>query len=422
MHSLPARFNLFRRLNIAHPLVLFWGVWAVSYLLFGLHLSEWLAFQTSDVTRATAWICLPFGLAVVLFNVFYKLSPRMRSAPRKDIEDEDYLQRVERSLDRWFYRWVVLTLIEVAFSGGLPIIWMVTGSAKVYTEFGLPVIHVFIGSLLAVLALGKFGLYLLYGNRRRLFIPAFQLVWGIIIVSRGLIMGALIQAAVLWLCLRGVSLKRMIRVVSASVLAVLMFGYLGDLRSGSSSSFRDLARPTSNYPDWLPSGVLWFYIYVTSPLANLVNTGLTTKPADDPFFSRTILFMFPTPLRNAIYGKEFSEDPQTAGDLVTPSLTVSSAYVGPYLDYGFWGMGCYSALLGVISAYCWRRRSTFRDQLRYAIIGQCLVFSVFWNFLFYNPLLGQFFWIYLIFATRQVVVFTNGNRHRSTSLLQGAIR
>ncbi len=403
MPTVPVRLNLFRRFNIAHPLVLFSGAWLASFLLFSLHLSEWLAFPQSEVARTVAWICVPFAVAVVLFNIFYELAPKMRSLLPKDIEDPGYLVRVERSMDRWFYCWIALAVVNVAFSGGLPIIWVLRGNSAVDIDFGLPVIQVFLTALLAVLALAKFGLYLLYGNRRRLLIPGFQILWGIAIVSRALIMGFAVEAAVLWLCVRAVNLKRMLRVFAASVLVILFFGYMGDIRTGS-DTFREVARPTSNYPEWLPSGALWFYIYIASPLANLVNTTEMSKPANDPLFSRTILFSFPSPVRNAIYGKQFTEDQQEAGDLVTPTLTVSSAYLGPYLDEGLWGMGLYSALLGVISAYCWRRRSTFRDKLRYVIIGECLLFSVFWNFLFYTPLLAQIVWVYIIFARRRVTL------------------
>lgn len=403
MHTVPVRLNLFRRFNIAHPLVLFVGAWLAAFLLFSLHLSEWLDFPQSEVTWTVAWICIPFAVAVVLFNIFYKLSPKMRSLLRKDIEDPDYLVRVERSMDRWFYCWIALAVVDVGFSGGLPIIWLLTGNSAVRTDFGLPVIQVFLTALLAVLAIGKFGLYLLHGNRRRLLIPGFQILWAIAILSRVVIMGFAVEAAVLWLCLRGANLRRTLRIFAASVLVILFFGYMGDIRTGS-EIFREVARPTRNYPEWLPSGVLWFYIYIASPLANLVNTTEMSKPANDPLFSRTILFSFPTPVRNAIYGKQFTEDQQGAGDLVTPTLTVSSAYVGPYLDEGLWGMGLYSALLGVISAYCWKRRSTFRDKLRYVIIGECLLFSVFWNFLFYTPLLAQVVWVYIIFARRRVTL------------------
>ena len=414
------RLKLFSRFNIAHPLALFLGAWLMSFLLFSLHLSEWLAFPQGEVTRTVAWICLPFVFAVVLFNIFDSLSPKVRAPSRPQVDQQDWLVRVERRIDRWFYCWIALTLVEVGFSGGLPVLWMLTGSAKVYSEFGLPVIHVFIWSLLAVLAMGKFGFYLLYGNRARLFIPAFQIFWGIVVVSRGLIMSALIQAAVLWLCMRGVSVTRVFRALIGSILIILLFGYMGDIRSGA-SSFRSLARPSSNYPEWLPSGALWFYIYVTSPLANLIHTTELSKPAGDPLFSSTILFMFPTPIRTAIYGKQFSDDQMNAGDLVTPNFTVSSAYVGPYLDYGFWGIGCYSSLLGLIAAYSWRRRGTFPGKLSYAIVGQCLLFSVFWNFLFYNPVLGQFFWIYLIFARKRLTLFAHTGQSQSLSAQQDAI-
>lgn len=403
MHTLPFRLNLFRSFNIAHPLGLFLGAWGTAYLLFSLHLSEWLSFPQSEVTRTVAWICVPFGLASALFSAFYAISPKMRSPSRKDVDDRDYLVRVERSMNRWFYCWVALAVLDIVLSRGLPIIWLLTGSSVSYTDFGVPVIQVFLTALLAILALGKFGFYLLYGNRKRLLIPAIQILWGIATVSRSLIIGAILQGVVLWLSLCGINLKRMLRVFAGSVLVVLFFGYMGDIRSGS-AVFREVARPTSNYPDWLPSGVLWFYIYIASPLANLVNTIEMSRPANDPLFSRTIYFSFPAPLRNAIYGKEFSDAQESVGDLVTPTLTVSSAYVGPYLDDGHWGMGCYSAFLGVISAYCWTRRRTFRDKLRYVIIGECLLFSVFWNFLFYTPLLAQFVWIYVIFARRQVTL------------------
>jgi oligosaccharide repeat unit polymerase len=400
--------------------VLFLSVWGTCLFLFILHLSEWFDFRTNDVSEIVAWICLPFVLAIVIFEILWSLLPKKWSGYRKDIDDPAYLRLVERRLERWFYCWLGLSLVEVVFSGGLPIVWLLTGNSKVYMDYGLPAIHVFLWALLNVLATAKFGIYLLHGNRRRLFIPVFQIFWGLMIVSRGLIMGALLQGALLWLCLRGIKAKVLFRAVTAVILIVLMFGYIGDVRTGA-SSFRAVARPTSSYPDWLPSGVLWVYIYATSPLANLVNTRLTRMPVSDAFFSHTVFFMFPAPLRNAFYGSRFTEDQGKASELITPNLSVSSAYVGPYLDYGFIGIGCYSTLLGVLSAYCWKKRKSFRHQLRYVIIGQCLVFSVFWNFLFYTPLLGQIFWIYLIFLKTQGATGVIVDQRHSFSSAPGEI-
>ncbi|HEX4004749.1 MAG TPA: O-antigen polymerase [Acidobacteriaceae bacterium] len=387
---------------ILHPLTLFASVWLLCFGLYAMRLSELLTFPVAQVGEVVAWVVVPFTAAILAFNLYYALAPKIEfHRGGVDLSDDDYLERAEKKIDRWFLYWIGLTIVEVATSGGVPLLWLMTGSAKNYTEFGLPVVHVFVWTLLLVLAMGKFGLYLIKGGRGRLLIPAVQLFWGVVIVSRGLILAALVQAAILWLCLRGISVRAIIRTLVASTLVVLLFGYAGDARSGG-TAFRSLARPTKNYPAWLPSGVLWMYIYVTSPLANLANTTISTKPADDIYFSRTLLFMLPTPMRNAIYGKDFATE-QGTGDLVDERLIVSSAYIGPYLDYGFVGIASYSVVLGLLAAYLWKRRErSLRDQVLYVIMAQCLMFSIFWNFLFYNPFLGQVFWIFLIFGRKRV--------------------
>jgi hypothetical protein len=295
--------------------------------------------------------------------------------------------------------------VEVIFSGGVPLLWLLRGSAKNYTEFGLPVVHVFASALISVLAPIEFALYIVNGGRRRLAIPAFSIIWSIVIVSRGAVVNDLLQYALLWACLRGIRLKTLVRSAVVALLVVLMFGYVGDFRSGTNGSsesdgtFRNLARPTSDYPDWLPSGVLWAYVYVASPLGNLIQTTVSTPPEWDPFFPRTLLNIFPTPLRDAMFGKDYALR-QGSGDLIESSLNVSSAYIGPFRDDGFWGMAAYSAVLALLSAAAWKRRSrSFENQVLYALVAQCLVLTIFWNFLFYNAFTWEFFWIFYLFRS-----------------------
>ena len=263
--------NLERNLNALpiHPLVVFCGVWLLALALYASHLSELLVFPTRDAARVVAWILAPFAATVFLTTLVWRLAPkRTRCRSRIDFSDLDYLTKVETRVDRWFRYWLVLTLIEVIFSGGVPLLWLMRGTAKDYSEFGLPFVHVLTGSLLGVIGLVKFGLWIIQGSRRRLLIPAFQILWGVAIISRGLMVVALLQYLLLWICLKGVRLKTMTRTAIFAVLFILLFGYIGDMRG--TGSFRALARPTSSYPDWLPSGVLWAYIYAASPLQNLV--------------------------------------------------------------------------------------------------------------------------------------------------------
>lgn len=398
--KMPRNYSKF----LIHPLTVFVSVWLLCFLLYAMHLSDLLIVETSQVEVVVEWIILPFVITIVAVELFYLASPKLRPRfERVDVHDNLYLRQVERRLDRWFWYWLVLTAIEIIFSGGIPILWLVTGSSKTYVDFGLPVIHVVAGSLLTVISLAKFGLYLLRGNWRRLFIPIFQLAWGVVVVSRGEVVTVLIQLAVLWFCLKRVTFKIISRITVISILVIFLFGYIGDSRSAGSQTFRDLARPTANYPDWLPSGVLWFYIYITSPLDNLVYTAQGTKPSYSILFPKTTYFLFPTVIRNAIYGKDPSIEQE--GDLVESSLNVSSAYIGPFVDYGYTGIGCFSVLMGLVTGYLWKKRRTLRDDLMYCIFAQCLALSIFWNYLLYFPFLVQIFWIYLLFSQRRFRLF-----------------
>jgi oligosaccharide repeat unit polymerase len=381
---------------LIHPLVLFISVWGTCFVLYAMHLSDLLNFTTGQVGRIVQWILIPYVVTVLLFQTFCWLAPKKPSEAKGGMDDEEYLRAIETKIHKWFILWCVLTVVEVVASGGLPILWLMQGGSKDYTAFGLPVLHVFLGSLLSVLALSEVGIFVLHGDKRRLLIPAWVLLWSMLVVSRAVMITSMLQWSVLWFFLKGARIGTILRTVASSLAVIFIFGYLGDSRTGG-EGFRALARPSWNYPDWLPSGFLWVYIYVTTPLGNLVNTSLQTTPLNSVLFPNTIYFLFPTVIRGVIYGTDTTF--ATGGDLVTESFNVSTAYIGPYRDFGHLGMVCFSALLGFIAAYYWRHRKTFRDGLIYTIVAQCLLFSIFTNFLFYNPFLGQVFWIYFLFRT-----------------------
>ena len=69
----------------------------LCFLLYAMHLSELLVFKTGDVARMVWWIIFPFVIANLFFNTFYSLSPKKPTRfVGKDIDDEVYLERVER--------------------------------------------------------------------------------------------------------------------------------------------------------------------------------------------------------------------------------------------------------------------------------------------------------------------------------------
>jgi hypothetical protein len=181
------------------------------------------------------------------------------------------------------------------------------------------------------------------------------------------------------------------RLVAITLAAVLLFGYVGDVRSGA-EAFRDLAQPTDSFPDWAPSGLLWAYIYITTPINNLLLTMHTRRPSFNPLLPDTAATLFPTVLRNVIYGKEGASE-AISGELETQALNVSTAFVGPYQDMGDSGIIGFSIVAAVLCEFYWRRSGLW-NIFAFSVFTQALVLSLFYNLLFSLPILGQLIWFY----------------------------
>jgi len=368
-------------------------VWGMVVLLYSLHLSYVLIFKTSLIFHVALWIVIPFvatlivciGFRTVLFSQSFRNQHIMSFTP-------DELAAVDRLIWRAFGVWIVLTLVEIAVSGGLPIIWLIQGSNKTYFDFGIPSVHGFLNSLLLALGVCQIALFAIEKKKKHLLIPTFVVVWSVIVVTRNMMMVMIIEGAIAWALLRGFSWKKVVKALIALVMLVLIFGYVGDFRSGG-DAFRKLAQPTNEYPVWLPSGALWVYIYLTTPVGNVVNTVLFEPPANDPLFPNTTSLLFPSVARKIIYG-EGALSEALSGNLVTDAFNVSTAYIGPFQDFGYLGIVCFSVLLAMVSYLVWSQCG-LRGVGAYAVIGQCVILSVFFNHLFYLPVITQLPWIYL---------------------------
>jgi oligosaccharide repeat unit polymerase len=209
-------------------------------------------------------------------------------------------------------------------------------------------------------------------------------------------MTALAEYAVIFLSLRAVKTSSLMKLGLGCVALILIFGFIGDLRSGA-EAFKELALPTKQYPDWLPSGVLWVYIYVTTPINNLLFTAHTFSPLNSLLIPNTAATLFPSVLRTAIYGNELGQ--AVSGNLVTAAFNVSTAYLGPFEDYGMFGIIMFSAFAALTSQYFWYRAS-LRDILIFAVLTQCLLFTLFYNLFLALPVIAQLFWLAYFFMPR----------------------
>lgn len=366
-------------------------IWLLICFLYSLRLSGLILYSGRDV------IHLVEGLLIVFF--FGSLLSYL--LPVRFIMPADWRvstnQRTEQVLDQrlciWFRIWCGITFLEILYSGGTPSLWLITGNPKTYMDFGIPTIHGFMNSMLLAICLVRMGMAIRFGRRKDFLYPLWAVFWSIIVITRQLMMVFLLEAAVIYCTYRAVKVKRIVSALLGLLVLVYLFGVIGDLRSGA-ASFLALAQPTSSYPEWLPSGVLWFYMYLSTPVNNLLYTFHTTQPLYDWRFPNTLSQLLPSIIRKMFFSS--AELGRVNGDLVTQSFNVSTAFAGPFQDFGLYGVLLISFLMSVLSGIYWRKR-TFRDRLCYAVLCQSLLMTVFYDHFLLLPVITQLIWLYIFF-------------------------
>jgi oligosaccharide repeat unit polymerase len=387
MKSLP----LNKRRTLLHPFMVFSCVWFTVVFLYSLHLSNLLLYSTQEVVVATGYIWIPFLGVIALYTAYHhwmKLAYRPRAQMRVI-----NLGLVERRLTIWFRLWVIVSIGEILISGGIPIIWIMQHNSKTYFDFGIHSLHGLANSLLVSVAVCRFALYLYSGERKHLKIPIFVLVWSLLVITRQLMLTALLEYAIIFLSIKVVRTRTVATILCLVLLLILIFGVVGDIRTGS-EAFRSLAQPTAQYPDWLPSGVLWVYIYVTTPINNLLYTMHSFHPLSSLLFPNTLSSLFPSVLHTLIYGDQGAQVENE--NLVTQAFNVSTAYVGPFEDYGLLGIVLFSSLTAFVCQFFWYR-PTLRDLLIFSVLTQCLVLTLFSNLFFLLPVISQIIWLFYFF-------------------------
>lgn len=378
-----------RRNLMLHPLTIVTGLWGLMLGLYALHLSDLLLFPILELVPITLAIWMPFAIVTLGYALW---RPRiLRQGYQLNVPSRTQLAVIEKRLRLLFRFWIGAAIFETIASGGVPFVWLFTNRAKTYVDYGVPSLHGLVNSLLLALAVSRVSLYLLSGERRHLKLPLFSVFWWVALVTRGTIFFTLVESMILWLCIRPVKLQTITKIAAYAVMVVLFFGWVGDLRTGA-ENFRSLARPSANYPLWLPSGVLWVYIYATTPMNNLEYTRSTRQPAYDPLLPHTLAQLFPTVVRNIVYG-----DPdEWSGALVDPiASNVSTAYLGPLQDFGLTAVFLFSTATALISQWYWYKPDP-RSLLTFAVLAQCLFFSIFFNLFLALPIIAQLGWFALI--------------------------
>ncbi|SCB95328.1 O-antigen polymerase [Kosakonia oryziphila] len=373
------------------PLAIFFIVWNIVLFLYSLHFSKLLYYSTLQAFFATYLIIASFFIGWLIMRVVTNYSQN----DHVHTITESFISQLIRRVKIFFWFWSMMTVFEVVYCQGVPVLWLIIGNGKTYFDFGIASIHGFLNSLILATSLVSYYLYLMTGNKRHLLIPLFACFWALIVISRNLLIVNVIQMAILHFYFTKINYYKFAKSILLLLILILIFGVVGDARTGKTTFF-ELAAVNDNYPDWLPSGFLWVYMYLVTPLNNLIHVFNTISPEWNIGLDNSTILLIPSFLRNLIYG-DLTYD--STYYLVTQAFNVSTAYIDPYRDLGYIGVFLLAFFSGFFVTFLQSKKDT-RSVLCFCVLMQCNMLSVFYNHYMYLPIIFQLVVIYFCFIAR----------------------
>ncbi|TVZ16178.1 O-antigen polymerase [Maribacter sp. MAR_2009_72] len=235
-------------------------------------------------------------------------------------------------------------LIEFIIEGDIPLISKLLGRDGVhYMEFGVPLLHGILISFNSFLIAHTFSTYLSTKNKQLLKVYFVLYIPALLFFSRSILMLGLLTSVFIYIHYsKKLKLKNQIKLVALGVIALYLFGVLGNLRSGGDYIY-DQSKATQEFMESsIPKEFYWTYLYVASPLANFQNTVNHKQNVEKDFVGFIFYENLPQIISKNLGGP--LNIPQKDLVRLIPWLTVGTTYaksisylgwLGPYLLFLF---------------------------------------------------------------------------------------
>ncbi|MFQ1061154.1 O-antigen polymerase [Klebsiella pneumoniae] len=363
--------------KLASPLFNFCFIWLSVFFLYTLGLSELLIFPLSDILYTVFIIISPFIIGYLLFSFTDRLAPKKKKV--YEYENSDFFYGANRALKKTKNLTIIFFIFvsfEIIIAGYIPLLSMAVGHAVSQFAFGIPSLHGFILAFGCLLVASNYYDYICFKNRRSLILALMIIFVFVILVTRKMVMVSFIQILMIYLLTTKIKIRTIFIVTIAILFVFVLFGYIGDIRTGR-QLFIQLAHPSFNYPDWLPSGFMWAYIYIVTPIINLTNAIDMGHTGDNLNFLCSLL---PKVARGALQCTVTDEDSFARSFQISGAFNVGSGYIEIFLSQGILGMAVFSFMHGLISAYVYRRVNKKKSAiLLFSVISQINLLLIFGN-------------------------------------------
>jgi len=355
----------FQHKIINHPTFVFIFTWLIVVLISSFKLLDIFALYLDEVYLIV--------ITIIFFNLFgflFSLVVFKNNFYNRYIFTKPYIKNYKKLL----YFWIIVTIIEIIYSKGLPLQWLLVSNGRTYDEFGIGTVH---GLANAIYLFITFTV-IFKDNKStndKVFL-VFLLVWPILVVSRALLTIVILQGVFYYFSISEKKLSYFIyRGIIGFVFFMMLFGFLGNYRSEGFSVLS--AFNIADEGQIFQAIYLWFYVYLVSPIANFAMNLIYTEPSYTLFPHSSFSMLIPSVIRSALGFDSgfFLHTPM----VIHNAFNVTTAFIYPYRDWGYFGFLVFTFLLGFIGHIVWGLSSNGRLLPLLAFYNSCIVLTVFTN-------------------------------------------
>lgn len=376
--------------KLFNPLTVYNGVWFIVIFFYQFRLSRLQRELSSETIILLLFTSIVFSISFLLTYIF-KIHDSHKNTESTIIE--------QTRIDSIFRIWLIVEIFETIVSGGLPLLWKLTGNPKTYMNFGVPSLHGLMNAVGLVLMMLCFYTILYTKDKKekqknKIYL-CFIVFFYLMLITRQVIISAIIQMVIIYIF----SLKKIPwkKIFALLIIIVISFGILGNIRTGYTEFLRVSLIRTSIPPIFI--GLYWFYMYFTMSIANINNAVQLGINHYGGAYSAIRSFL-PTVISNLFLANKNVYIPNY---LVTNAYNVSGYFINFYVGYGNKGVYFIAFIYGIIGGRLLRNmQKSFTEKtiLYYAVYMQIIILSFFYNHLLYLPSGFQFLVIYTLFSVK----------------------
>ena len=375
--ALPPDEPKLRRMTLLNPAFMYAATWMFVLFIYSFRLSYLL----DPIEPATALLVLGTCASFIAGWMLESLPNRGRLAAAKiNLDALGPVINSPRVGRRIKAIWIIFSLgisFEIAFFGGVPFLGLIGIGSLTYGDFGIPGFHGVLNALFYTGCVVTFARVLLGSSKRARLLTIISIAYPILIVSRQVLISLFVQYLFIYFSIRRPSARILVRTGILIIATLLVFGYVGDARSGRDAIIY-IAEPTFDYPDWLPSAFIWVYIYMVSPINN-VNHNIDIAPNYFPL--ETAGTFIPSFARDDFLAASGATQ---QWEFVKSDLNVSSLLQSFLTDFGVGGAIVLTLLCGMVFSWLRRRAATSAAAFFMVIVVlHGLALSFFANLLFH---------------------------------------